>query len=68
MKLAIYMCVCVCVCAGLHALKELPSSLGSLPALTHLVIYGADGLERVPSTLGNLGDTLKVLQIAHCHK
>ena len=55
-------------CAGLHSLTRIPDSLGSLPALTSLVIYGADGLDRVPDTIGELGHTLKILQLAHCHK
>lgn len=57
----------VLLCAGINVTKHLPDSLGHLPALTCLVVYGADALVSIPTTIGALS-SLKAMTLSYCHK
>jgi hypothetical protein len=52
---------------AMHALSHLPESVGQLQALTYLVLHGANSLEAVPDSLGDLNN-LKHFSIAYCNK
>lgn len=55
------------LCAGINVIKHLPDSLGYLPALTCLVVYGADALMSIPTTISGLS-SLKAMTLSYCHK
>lgn len=52
---------------GLHAITTLPDSIGSLPALTCLLLHGANALEALPASIGGLGSLVR-FRMEHCHK